>query len=41
MLRAAKLEVRAVRGMHYNPLTRRARLTAAPDVNYLVHARRE
>lgn len=40
LLRAAGLEVKAICGMRYNPLTRRARLTAAPQVNYLVHARR-
>ncbi|MGD9601106.1 MAG: bifunctional 2-polyprenyl-6-hydroxyphenol methylase/3-demethylubiquinol 3-O-methyltransferase UbiG [Gammaproteobacteria bacterium] len=41
MLRASGLEVLAIRGMRYNPLTRRAWLTPTPDVNYLVHARRE
>jgi 2-polyprenyl-6-hydroxyphenyl methylase/3-demethylubiquinone-9 3-methyltransferase len=35
MARAAGLTTRDVRGMHYDPLTRRARLCATPSVNYL------
>ncbi len=40
-LRAANLTLCEIRGMRYNPLTRRAQLSARPSVNYLVHARRE
>ena len=40
-LRAADLNLCEIRGMRYNPLTRRAQLSARPQVNYLVHARRE
>lgn len=36
--RDAGLTVADVDGMHYNPLTRRARLAARPDVNYFLHA---
>jgi 2-polyprenyl-6-hydroxyphenyl methylase/3-demethylubiquinone-9 3-methyltransferase len=39
LLRAAEFDVLEVRGMRYNPLTRRAHLVAKPQVNYLVHAR--
>ena len=35
MARAAGLDTRDVRGMHYDPFTRRARLSARPLVNYL------
>jgi len=35
MARAAGLDTRDVRGMHYDPFTRRARLCASPAVNYL------
>lgn len=38
--RAAGLEPREVRGLHYNPLTRTARVGGRVDVNYLVHAHR-
>ncbi len=37
-LRQAGLEPRAVKGLHYNPLTRTARLGGNVAVNYLVHA---
>ena len=37
-LRRAGLEPRAVMGLHYNPLTRTARLGGNVSVNYLVHA---
>ena len=40
LLRASGFELLEVRGMRYNPLTRRARLVRTPRVNYLVHARR-
>lgn len=40
-LRAADFNLCEIRGMRYNPLTRRAQLCARPQVNYLVHARRE
>ena len=40
-LRAAGLGLRRIHGLRYNPLTRRAHLSARPQVNYLVHARRE
>ncbi|MBX9605866.1 MAG: bifunctional 2-polyprenyl-6-hydroxyphenol methylase/3-demethylubiquinol 3-O-methyltransferase UbiG [Gammaproteobacteria bacterium] len=35
LAREAGLVTRDIRGMHYNPLTRRARLVGAPVVNYL------
>lgn len=35
--RAAGLELSDISGMHYNPLTRRHRLGADPNVNYLCH----
>lgn len=38
--RQAGLEVVAVSGMAYNPLTRSARLTGSVSVNYLMHCRR-
>lgn len=38
--RAAGLDVLELAGLEYNPLARTARLTAAVDVNYLMHARR-
>jgi 2-polyprenyl-6-hydroxyphenyl methylase/3-demethylubiquinone-9 3-methyltransferase len=38
--RAAGLEVRHVRGMQYNPITRRYWLSADTDINYLMAARR-
>jgi 2-polyprenyl-6-hydroxyphenyl methylase/3-demethylubiquinone-9 3-methyltransferase len=41
LLRAADMRVMEIRGMRYNPVTRRAQLSATPQVNYLVHARRE
>lgn len=41
LLRKAGLTVKAIVGMRYNPFTRRATLTTSPQVNYLVHARRE
>ena len=37
-LRSAGLEVREICGLHYNPLTRTARLGGNVNVNYLVHA---
>ncbi len=37
-LRQAGLEPRAVTGLHYNPLTRTARVGGGVKVNYLVHA---
>jgi len=40
-LRAAGLTVVEIRGLGYLPLANRAFLTDRPDVNYLVHARRE
>jgi 2-polyprenyl-6-hydroxyphenyl methylase / 3-demethylubiquinone-9 3-methyltransferase len=40
-LRAADLTLCEIRGMRYNPITRRAQLSTRPTVNYLVHARRE
>jgi 2-polyprenyl-6-hydroxyphenyl methylase/3-demethylubiquinone-9 3-methyltransferase len=39
-LRQAGLEVLEIRGLHYNPLTRTARIGGSVAVNYLVHARR-
>jgi len=39
-LRAAGLEPVEMSGLHYNPLTRTARLGGSLAVNYLVHARR-
>lgn len=39
-LRRAGLEPRAVKGLHYNPLTGTARVGGAVAVNYLVHATR-
>jgi len=41
LLRRAGLTVKAICGMRYNPLVRRATLVSQPQVNYLVHARRE
>lgn len=38
--RAAGLELREVRGMSYNPLTRRAALCGSPAVNYLAFLQR-
>lgn len=35
MARAVGLTTRDIRGMHYNPWTRRARLSSSPAVNYL------
>jgi 2-polyprenyl-6-hydroxyphenyl methylase/3-demethylubiquinone-9 3-methyltransferase len=35
MARAVGLDTRDIRGMHYNPLTRHARLSSSPAVNYL------
>ncbi|HEX7113255.1 MAG TPA: bifunctional 2-polyprenyl-6-hydroxyphenol methylase/3-demethylubiquinol 3-O-methyltransferase UbiG [Mizugakiibacter sp.] len=40
LLRQAGLELEEVRGIAYNPLTRKARLTANTAVNYLVCARK-
>ncbi len=37
-LRRAGLEAREIKGLHYNPLTRTARLGGSVAVNYLVHA---
>ena len=37
-LRRAGLEPKAVKGLHYNPLTSTARLGGSVAVNYLVHA---
>jgi 2-polyprenyl-6-hydroxyphenyl methylase/3-demethylubiquinone-9 3-methyltransferase len=39
-LRAAGLELLEVRGLHYNPVTRTAKLGGSVAVNYLVHARK-
>ncbi|NIM71553.1 MAG: bifunctional 2-polyprenyl-6-hydroxyphenol methylase/3-demethylubiquinol 3-O-methyltransferase UbiG [Xanthomonadales bacterium] len=39
-LRAAGMQVMDIRGLHYNPLTRTARLGGPVMVNYLVHAQR-
>ncbi len=39
--RAADLETTAIRGLSYNPLTQRYRLSDDVDVNYLVHARKD
>jgi 2-polyprenyl-6-hydroxyphenyl methylase/3-demethylubiquinone-9 3-methyltransferase len=39
--RAADLEVRAITGMSYNPLTRRYSLGEDVDVNYLMHCVKE
>lgn len=41
LLRAAGLEVVAMAGMRYQPLRRRAVLVASPEVNFLIHARRD
>ena len=38
--REAGLEVRAIRGLRYNPLLKSARLSDDVDVNYLLHARK-
>ena len=35
--RAAGLELRELAGLEYNPFTRRARLAARVDINYLAH----
>jgi len=40
-LREAGLTVASIRGLRYLPLANRAFLTDRPDVNYLVHARRD
>jgi len=40
MLRANEFDLREVRGMRYNPFSRRADIVAAPKVNYLAHAQR-
>lgn len=37
-LRASGLELRAMRGLHYNPISRTARLGGRLDVNYLAYA---
>lgn len=37
-LRASGLELQAMRGLHYNPFTRTARLGGRLDVNYLAYA---
>lgn len=37
-VRQAGLVVRGIRGMRYNPFTRRCTLTSDVDVNYLLHA---
>lgn len=37
MARGARLELRDVSGLHYNPLNQQCRLGGAPDVNYLAH----
>jgi 2-polyprenyl-6-hydroxyphenyl methylase/3-demethylubiquinone-9 3-methyltransferase len=39
-LRQAGLEVAEIRGLHYNPVTRTARIGGSVAVNYLVHARK-
>ena len=39
-IRCAGLETREVRGLHYNPMTRTARVGGNVAVNYLVHARK-
>jgi 2-polyprenyl-6-hydroxyphenyl methylase/3-demethylubiquinone-9 3-methyltransferase len=39
--RAAELEVREIRGMSYNPITRSYSLGTDASVNYLVHSTRE
>ena len=39
-LRTAGLELQDIKGLHYNPLTRTARLGGGVSVNYLVHATR-
>jgi 2-polyprenyl-6-hydroxyphenyl methylase / 3-demethylubiquinone-9 3-methyltransferase len=41
IFRANHLALGEVRGMRYNPLTRRATLVTKPRVNYLAYARRE
>lgn len=38
--RAAGLDVEDIVGVSYNPFTRRCRFGGAPDVNYMLHARR-
>ncbi len=38
-LRQADFQVMEIRGLHYNPLLRQARLSEDTRVNYLVHAR--
>ena len=38
--RAASLDLAATRGLEYNPITRRYRLSADTSVNYLVACRR-
>ena len=40
LLREARLEVREIAGLVYNPLTRQCATGRDVDVNYLVHARR-
>lgn len=39
-LRAAGLDLRDVRGLSYDPILRRGRLTSRTSVNYLVHAQK-
>ncbi len=39
-IRAAGLDLRELRGLSYNPLTRQYRLSGDIDVNYLVHSRK-
>ncbi|MFT3905198.1 MAG: bifunctional 2-polyprenyl-6-hydroxyphenol methylase/3-demethylubiquinol 3-O-methyltransferase UbiG [Steroidobacteraceae bacterium] len=41
MARAARLELRDISGLHYNPLNQQCRLGGTPDVNYLAHFERE
>lgn len=38
--RGSHLKVREIAGMHYNPFLHTARLTARPDVNYFLYARK-
>ena len=37
-LRSAGMEVKEICGLHYNPMSRTARLGGSVSVNYLVHA---
>ena len=41
LARAEQLAIRDIRGMQYHPLTRRARLSNAPTINYLATFVRE